>query len=747
MAKIVKAKVAPQISKKLFIFLVIMLFAVIASIYIFTNSNIDHGALYRAHPNDRSLKGKTASLNNKSKTLTVLTWLDDEDYLSRSGTPNDLELQYLKQFAKEKKLTFKKIQIPIFSDLIPALLEGKGDVISANLTASKSRKKQINFTNTLYKTHEYLLRGKKTKALKKYTDLNNRTVFIQKGKSYEQTAQALKRAYPKLKIKYFTHSLSYDEIYNKLASGEFDLTIQDGNLIIAALNYRNDIKRSLQVSKWRHIAWGIAPKNKKLLNELNTFLKAQQPNKSSSIMKKNESQWQHIKKTKIIRFVLRNNLSSYYIARGQLRGFHYELIKRFAKDYNLRYEIVVAPNNSSLLSYVVDGKADIALGFFTPTQKRRDEGIIFSIPYHYATELVIANVSHPSISSTSDLHGSDFYLRKSSSYWETALALKRADNTIHLHAISDGEDTEEIIKNVGLGKYSLTIADDHIFNIEMSFRDDIKSLISLGNPKSQGWAIKKGNNQLLRNVNNFVKKYDRSLFFNVIYNKYFKNFKNLKKQYTRYAIQNKTGRLSPYDKIVKKYALIYKFDWRILISQMHQESRFNPRAESMSGAEGLFQVMPDTAKELGINNIKNPEQGIKAGIAYMNWLRKRMHINEVHQNQLIWFTLASYNAGAGHVRDAMILAEKKKWDPDIWFNNVERAMLLLSNPKFADQARHGYVRGEEPVHYVRAIRLRYETYLNIEKAVSHINHIQKRDTLHSSQVTSKSVTNNMHERQ
>ena len=109
----------------------------------------------------------------------------------------------------------------------------------------------------------------------------------------------------------------------------------------------------------------------------------------------------------------------------------------------------------------------------------------------------------------------------------------------------------------------------------------------------------------------------------------------------------------------------------------------------------------------------NPEQGIEAGIRYMDWVRKRMLADDIPESQLIWFTLASYNAGAGHVRDAMRLARQKGWQDDIWFNNVEKAMLLLSQPKYASKARYGYVRGQEPVSYVREIKRRYDTYLNI----------------------------------
>ena len=63
------------------------------------------------------------------------------------------------------------------------------------------------------------------------------------------------------------------------------------------------------------------------------------------------------------------------------------------------------------------------------------------------------------------------------------------------------------------------------------------------------------------------------------------------------------------------------------------------------------------------------------------------------------------------MRDARRLATEQGLDPDKWFDNVEQAILLLSQPEHARAAQHGYCRGREPVQYVREIRSRYEAYL------------------------------------
>jgi len=149
------------------------------------------------------------------------------------------------------------------------------------------------------------------------------------------------------------------------------------------------------------------------------------------------------------------------------------------------------------------------------------------------------------------------------------------------------------------------------------------------------------------------------------------------------------------------------------VAQMYQESRFNPDARSWAGAVGLMQVLPRTAKSIGFHDVRTPDDGIHAGVKYLDWVRDRFD-PELPVEDRMWFTLAAYNAGHGHVRDARRLARKLGLNPNRWFGNVEKAILLLSKRKYARQARHGYCRGAEPVKYVHEIKRRYEAYLQVK---------------------------------
>jgi len=171
--------------------------------------------------------------------------------------------------------------------------------------------------------------------------------------------------------------------------------------------------------------------------------------------------------------------------------------------------------------------------------------------------------------------------------------------------------------------------------------------------------------------------------------------------------------LSPYDDLVKKHSNTFELDWRLITSQMYQESRFDPNAKSWVGAKGLMQVMPRTAEELKVPNVEQPDNGILAGVKLMARYSNYFNSPEISAKDRLRFALASYNCGPGHVYDARELANQMGLDPNKWFNHVEKALLLLSKKDVAKNVRYGYCRCEEPVNYVSQIQDRYDHYVQM----------------------------------
>ncbi len=95
---------------------------------------------------------------------------------------------------------------------------------------------------------------------------------------------------------------------------------------------------------------------------------------------------------------------------------------------------------------------------------------------------------------------------------------------------------------------------------------------------------------------------------------------------------------SDYDHIIKRVSAKYKIPEKLIKSIIKQESNFNPRAVSKKGAMGLMQLLPSTARMLGVKDIFNPEENIEAGVKYLRNLLDRFNGDLIK-------ALAAYNAG------------------------------------------------------------------------------------------------------
>jgi len=116
-----------------------------------------------------------------------------------------------------------------------------------------------------------------------------------------------------------------------------------------------------------------------------------------------------------------------------------------------------------------------------------------------------------------------------------------------------------------------------------------------------------------------------------------------------------------------------------------------------------------TAADLGVERRTDPTQSIEGGARYLKELLARVP-ERISDPDRLWFALASYNVGAGHLEDARILTEQRGGNPDLW-KDVKESLPLLSKRAFYMRTRYGYARGAEPVKYVENIRSYYDILL------------------------------------
>jgi soluble lytic murein transglycosylase-like protein len=105
------------------------------------------------------------------------------------------------------------------------------------------------------------------------------------------------------------------------------------------------------------------------------------------------------------------------------------------------------------------------------------------------------------------------------------------------------------------------------------------------------------------------------------------------------------GNERKYDHIIRMLCREHQMDFSLVKAVIKAESAFNPRAVSQKGARGLMQLMPNTARELSVNNPFDPYDNLQGGVRY---LRKMLDIF----NGNVTLAVAAYNAGPSAVQNA-----------------------------------------------------------------------------------------------
>ncbi len=430
-----------------------------------------------------------------------------------------------------------------------------------------------------------------------------------------------------------------------------------------------------------------------------------------------------IKEDGVLHAITIYNSTSYFLYRGEPMGFEYELLSRLANDLDLELKITIAEDIDELFHMLNRGAGDLVAYGLTITEPRQKQ--VNFTEHHYVTHQTLVQrmpdnwrslpgykIEKNVVSNTLELMEDTVWVREKTSYAERIKNLQNEIGAdIPIEHIEGRIPTDEIIRMVVDGEIERTIADYNIAAINKTYYPILHIDTRISFAQRIAWAVRKNSPQLLKAINKWISKEKKSDDYYVIYNKYFKNRKSFRARIRSDFYSKNSNAISKFDDIIKKNAERIGWDWRLLCSQVYQESRFNPKAKSWAGAGGLIQLMPATAKEVGVSNSYDPAQNISGGVTYLN--RMRDNFASVEDSiQKIKFTLAAFNCGLGHVLDAKRLTKKNGKDPNVWDNNVEEYILKLKDKKYFldDVVKYGFVRGEEPYNYVRDIFLRYDHY-------------------------------------
>ena len=646
------------------------------------------------------------------RTLTVIV-PSLEAEIRHIGTGGSLDSsrfyrELVRRFAEQHFLEIDWVEVERWDALVPSLVAGKGDFIAADITVTEQREEKIAFTLPAHRTREHIV-VRRGDRIESFGDLVGRRITIRQRSSFWQAMQHARRTHPEIEVRLVSENTAPERLLSDVAEGRLDMAavdVADSAQLEADWPMLRVVSRPFMSDV---VAWAVNPHAANLLGELDRFLSIE--HLASPATGERYGDLPEMQRRGVLRIITRHNAATFFLWRGEQMGFEFELLREFAKRHDLHVEVIIAPQHASLFEMLERGAGDIAAASLPLDVPPRTSSAVMTRPFNYVYDYLVARHDDDSILGFEDLNARTVTVRRSSAHWRTLERFRDSGLKVDIAPAPEDAETETLIAAVGEGRLDLTVSASHVLDIELGHRTDIRKAFTLRGPVALGWAVRRENPELLAALNEFLDKEYRGLFFNVVYQKYFENPVRMQRHREDRVDHGQADGLSPYDVIVQREAAAHGLDWPLIIAQMYQESGFNPKAKSHAGAIGLMQLLPRTAREFGVRNLRDPEQSIRAGVAYLAWLHSRFEADLTVKDR-IWFALAAYNAGYGHVTDARRLASGELGlDPNRWFDHVEEAMRLLSKRSYYRNSVHGYVRGYEVVKYVREIRERYRSYV------------------------------------
>ena len=408
-----------------------------------------------------------------------------------------------------------------------------------------------------------------------------------------------------------------------------------------------------------------------------------------------------------------NSSISYFDYRGEPMGFQYELAKQFAESLGLKLKIKTARNTQELVSMLLQGEGDL-IAYPLPITKEFKDSVTFcgeDIITHQVLVQRNGTKSQPALTDVTELIGKDIYAKPGKHFNRLSNLNNELGGGIHIHSVNnDSISHEDLIMQVSNGTIDYAISDNDLARLNKTYYSNLNVSLSVSFDQRASWAVRKTSPLLSEAANEWHKNNATSPTYKASIKKYFEQSKRLPHGP---ILSIKDGKISHFDHLFKKYAKEIGWDWRTIASLAYNESNFDTTAVSWVGAKGLMQLMPRTARAMGIPEGKehDAEESVKAATKYLAEL-SRYFKKITDREEQMKFVLASYNAGIGHIFDAMALAEKYGKNKYVWEDNVEVYILLKSNEEYFNDpvCRNGYFRGRETYNFVRDIIGRAEMY-------------------------------------
>ena len=381
-----------------------------------------------------------------------------------------------------------------------------------------------------------------------------------------------------------------------------------------------------------------------------------------------------------------------------MEGFSRDLTDLFADNLNFEIRYVSAPDHRSLLELVRQGKVHFAAAL--PAQSIDASELRTTPPLRETQQVIVQHASALPLDKPEKLAGREVSVMPGASQTRALQALNISPPPVIVER--NNIDELELLAGVARRRFDLAATDDLHFNVAANLYPDLDIAFKLPDRLAYVWVFHAAQERLRERAVRFIDESSRDGTLRRLEERYFGHIKRLDARDIEVFLEHVRSRLPDYRHGFQEAQEITGIDWRLLAALAYQESKWDPLATSFTGVRGMMMLTEDTADRLGVTNRLDAKQSIRAGATYLTLLMEELP-PEVGQPDRLWFALAAYNLGMGHLRGARAFAPGLKRDPNSWAD-MKQVLPLMSRPEYYERLKSGRARGGEAVILVENVR-------------------------------------------
>ncbi|MDE8033988.1 membrane-bound lytic murein transglycosylase MltF [Actinobacillus equuli subsp. equuli] len=427
------------------------------------------------------------------------------------------------------------------------------------------------------------------------------------------------------------------------------------------------------------------------------------------LMQAEENRYGQIQQRQVLKVGMINHPLSYFVGADGTAGIEYELAKSFSEYLGVGLEVKSFEHSEQLFKALKENKIDIAAAGLL-YQPELGEQFQIGATYYSASWQVAYKKGKTRPYKLADLQD-ELVVPSGSAVLPILQKLKEEHPKLRWHT-TDQFTQEELLLQVAEGKIPYTVA----VSVDISAAQHISPNIAVGFDLTDEmpvlWYLPSSSySELQAAVLDFMDNANETGLISRIEEKYFNHLSRFDYVDTQSYLNAIKSVLPKYQPLFEKYR--GDLEWQMLAAIAYQESHWDPNATSPTGVRGMMMLTRDTADRMKITDRTNAEQSIRAGSEYLHLLMGQIP-ETVAKEDRIWFGLAAYNMGLGHLLDVRRLTKQLGGDPDNWLD-VKKNLPLLAEKRHYSGLKYGYARGFEAFQYVENIRRYHSSIMNHQR--------------------------------